>query len=70
MCIYDLIQCIRLCNEMLKCSIIHGTIELNSAMNDGALQHLVTQSYALDEIIDAHESMESNKVIGNIVIDI
>ena len=39
-------------------------------MDDGALKHLVTESYALDEIIDAHESMESNQVIGNIVVQI
>ena len=50
-----------------RSSIING---LNRAMDDGALQHLVTQTYALDEIIDAHESMESNQVIGNIVVQI
>ncbi len=50
-----------------RSSIING---LNRAMDDGALKHLVTQTYALDEIIDAHESMESNQVIGNIVVQI
>ena len=43
---------------------------LNEAMNDGALNHIITESYALDDIIDAHQSMESNQVIGNIVINI
>ena len=47
--------------------IVNG---LNEAMNDGALNHIITESYALDDIIDAHQSMESNQVIGNIVINI
>ena len=54
-------------SESDRSSIING---LYRAMDDGALQHLVTQTYALDEIIDAHESMESNQVIGNIVVQI
>ncbi len=47
--------------------IVNG---LNDAMNDQALTHLVSESYALDDIIDAHRSMESNRVIGNIVVTI
>ncbi len=54
-------------SENDRSSIING---LNRAMDDGALKHLVTQTYALDEIIDAHESMESNQVIGNIIVQI
>lgn len=54
-------------SESDRSLIING---LNRAIDDGALQHLVTQTYALDEIIDAHESMESNQVIGNIVVQI
>jgi len=47
--------------------IVNG---LNAAMNDQALTHLVSESYALDDIVDAHLSMESNQVIGNIVVGI
>ncbi len=47
--------------------IVNG---LNDAMNDQALTHLISESYALDDIIDAHRSMESNRVIGNIVVTI
>ena len=47
--------------------IVNG---LNTAMNDQALTHLVSESYALDDIVDAHLSMESNQVIGNIVVGI
>ena len=47
--------------------IVNG---LNAAMNDQALTHLVSESYALDDIVNAHLSMESNQVIGNIVVGI
>ena len=46
--------------------IVNG---LNDAMSDEALTHMISESYALDEIIDAHQSMESSQVIGNIVIN-
>ena len=54
-------------SESDRSMIVNG---LNEAMNDGALNHIITESYALDDIIDAHQSMESNQVIGNIVIKI
>lgn len=54
-------------SESDRSMIVNG---LNEAMNDGALNHIITESYALDDIIDAHQSMESNQVIGNIVINI
>lgn len=54
-------------SESDRSMIVNG---LNEAMNDGALNHVITESYALDDIIDAHQSMESNQVIGNIVINI
>ena len=54
-------------SESDRSMIVNG---LNEAMKDGALNHVITESYALDDIIDAHQSMESNQVIGNIVIKI
>ena len=54
-------------SESDRSMIVNG---LNEAMNDGALSHVITESYALDDIIDAHQSMESNQVIGNIIINI
>ena len=54
-------------SESDRSMIVNG---LNEAMKDGALNHVITESYALDDIIDAHQSMESNQVIGNIVINI
>ena len=54
-------------SESDRNTIVNG---LNAAMNDRALTHLVTESYALDDIVNAHLSMESNRVIGNIVVGI
>ena len=54
-------------SESDRSMIVNG---LNEAMNDGALNHIIAESYALDDIINAHQSMESNQVIGNIVINI
>ena len=54
-------------SESDRNTIVNG---LNAAMNDRALTHLVAESYALDDIVNAHLSMESNRVIGNIVVGI
>ena len=54
-------------SESDRNTIVNG---LNAAMNDRALTHLVTESYALDDIVNAHLSMEGNRVIGNIVVGI
>ena len=54
-------------SESDRNTIVNG---LNAAMNDRALTHLVSESYALDDIVNAHLSMESNRVIGNIVVGI
>jgi len=43
---------------------------INDALNDQALNHMITESYELDDIVDAHLSMESNTVVGNIVINL
>ena len=54
-------------SESDRNTIVNG---LNAAMNDRALTHLVSESYALDDIVNAHLSMESARVIGNIVVGI
>ena len=53
-------------NEDRK-KIIKG---LTQALNENALKHLIAQKFSMDDIVDAHESMESGSVIGNIVIEI
>ena len=51
--------------EANRKDIISG---ISSALNDNVLSHMVTESYALENIVDAHESMEGGSVIGNIVV--
>ena len=51
--------------EANRKDIISG---ISSALNDKVLSHMVTESYALENIVDAHESMEGGSVIGNIVV--
>ena len=38
-------------------------------LNENSLKHIVAKSFSIDNIIEAHEAMESGSVIGNIVID-
>ncbi len=53
-------------NEDRK-KIIKG---LTRALNENALKHLIAQKFSMDDVVAAHESMESGSVIGNIVIEI
>ncbi len=41
---------------------------LNGWLEDGALQHAVSRTFALDEVAAAHEAVESNTVVGNVVV--
>jgi NADPH2:quinone reductase len=41
---------------------------LNGWLEDGALQHAVSRTFTLDEVAAAHEAVESNTVIGNVVV--
>jgi NADPH2:quinone reductase len=43
---------------------------LNAHLAAGHLRHAVARTYALDEIVAAHEAVESGKVIGNVVLSI
>ncbi len=43
---------------------------ISSALDANVLSHMITKSYTLENIIDAHESMESSNVIGNIVVSL
>ena len=47
--------------------ILNGLSEL---LNQNSLKHMISQTYSIDDIVSAHEAMESGSVIGNIVIEI
>lgn len=44
--------------------------DLDAMMKAGTLIHSVTQRFPLEDIVAAHEAVESGKVMGNVVVDI
>ncbi len=48
-----------------------GTIaRVNRALDEGALQHTIAHSFALEEIVAAHEAVEAGSKIGNVVVTV
>ncbi len=43
---------------------------LGQLLEAGTLRHAVARQFALDEIVAAHEAVESGDVIGNVVVDV
>ena len=43
---------------------------LSELLNQNSLKHMISKTYSIDKIIDAHEAMESGSIIGNIVIEV
>ena len=39
-------------------------------LNENSLKHMVTKTFSIDDIIEAHEAMESGNIIGNIVVEV
>ena len=51
----------------IRKNIIEG---LNKAMAEGALRHKIAQTYNLEEVVKAHQDVESGEMIGNVVVNI
>jgi NADPH2:quinone reductase len=43
---------------------------LNQLIEDGKIQHSVGKVFSLDEIVQAHEAVESGRWAGNVVIEV
>jgi NADPH2:quinone reductase len=41
---------------------------LNAMLEQGQLQHLLAPAYELEDIVSAHEAVESGRVLGNVVV--
>ena len=54
-------------NENLRKKIVEG---LSNYLNNDSLKHMISKSYSMNEIVEAHKTMESGFLIGNIVINI
>ena len=52
---------------VLRKKIVEG---LSNYLNNDSLKHMITKSYSMDEIVEAHKTMEGGSLIGNIIINI
>ena len=43
---------------------------MTKALNENALKHLIGSSFSLDNIVGAHEEVESNKNVGNVIVTV
>jgi NADPH2:quinone reductase len=60
MLVYDLTR-----NDRLEC-----LIELTQMLQEQSLKHAVGERFALADIVQAHERVESGQVVGNVVLDV
>jgi len=44
--------------------------DLGALLKEGRLKHNVARHFKLDELVAAHELQETNRIVGNIVIDV
>ena len=54
-------------NQNFRKELIDG---LSKMLNENSLKHMVTRTFSIDNIIEAHEAMESGNIIGNIVVEV
>ena len=54
-------------NANLRKKIVEG---LSNYLNNDSLKHMISKSYSMDEIVEAHKTMEGGSLIGNIIINI
>jgi NADPH:quinone reductase len=43
---------------------------LSQMLDKGQLQHSIGQRFALDQVAQAHRSVEAGQLVGNVVIDL
>ena len=43
---------------------------MTKALNENALKHLIASSFSLNDVVDAHKEVESNKSVGNVIVTI
>jgi NADPH:quinone reductase len=49
---------------------VRATADITRMLERGELQHNVAQTFALADIVAAHEAVESGKVLGNVVVTV
>ena len=53
--------------EAFRKEILSG---LSKLLNQESLKHMISKTYSIDDVVEAHNAMESGSFIGNIVIEI
>ena len=43
---------------------------ISKALNENAIKHIIASTHSIDSVVDAHYAVESNKNIGNVIINI
>ena len=43
---------------------------ISKALNENAIKHITASTHSIDSVVDAHYAVESNKNIGNVIINI
>ena len=43
---------------------------MTKALNENALEHLIASSFSLNDVVGAHEEVESNKNVGNVIVTV
>jgi NADPH2:quinone reductase len=54
-------------NQNFRKELING---LSKMLNENSLKHMISKTFSIDNIIEAHEAMESGNIIGNIVVEV
>jgi NADPH2:quinone reductase len=54
--------------DLLAAEREQSVAALNTMLTQGQLQHLLAPAYALDDVVAAHEAVESGRVLGNVVL--
>ena len=56
--------------ELLAQDRVEALAEVDKLLRDGQLIHRIGARFSLDDIVAAHEAVETGKVMGNVVIDL
>jgi len=43
---------------------------ISKALNENAIKHIIASTHSIESVVDAHYAVESNKNIGNVIINI
>jgi NADPH2:quinone reductase len=47
-----------------------GLTQLTALLKAGQLQHSIGPRFSLDQIVQAHETVEAGQSLGNVVVDL